>query len=130
VPENRAVIVSMLEPLGFELFQAASGHEGLCLAQALAPDLILMDIVMPDIGGLEVIRRLREIPSCRGVAIIAVSASAGADVQGDAVAAGANAFVAKPVDMRLLMQHTATLLDLDWIERADDSARNAGQAAA
>jgi len=130
VAENRTVIVSMLEPLGFETFQAASGHEGLCLAQALVPDLILMDVVMPDIGGLEVIRRLRDTPTCRNVAIIAVSASAGADVQGDADAAGANAFVAKPVDMTLLMQHTATLLDLDWIDRTDDSARNAGQAAA
>jgi hypothetical protein len=50
-PENRALLVDSAERLGFEVFEAATGHDGLAQSQSLQPDLILMDIVMPDIGG-------------------------------------------------------------------------------
>src|SRR6185369_11491737 len=62
VPENRALLVEALTGVGFEVFEAATGHDGLAQSQSLKPDLILMDIVMPDIGGMEVIRRLRRLP--------------------------------------------------------------------
>ena len=130
VAENRAVVVSMLEQLGFEMFQAATGYDALNLAQAVLPDLILMDIVMPDIGGLEVIRRLRKTPACRVVPIIAVSASASAEVQDNAVAAGANAFVPKPIDLKVLMQRTASLLRLSWVDGALEAGGRSGRAVA
>ena len=130
VAENRAVVVNMFEQLGFEMFQAATGYDALNLAQAVLPDLILMDIVMPDIGGLEVIRRLRKTPACRVVPIIAVSASASAEVQDNAVAAGANAFVPKPIDLKVLMQRTASLLRLSWVDGALEAGGRSGRAVA
>ena len=75
VAENRAVVVEMLGPLGFEMVEAVNGREGLKKAQALRPDLILMDIVMPEMDGLEATRRLRRLRALKDVPIIAVSAS-------------------------------------------------------
>jgi CheY-like chemotaxis protein len=118
VAENRAVVVNMLDRLGFEMSQACTGSEGLDKAKAIAPDMILLDIVMPDISGLDVVRHLRELPEFEAVPIVIVSASAVAEVQAQAMAAGADAFVAKPVDMKVLMQRTAALLRLSWTDAA------------
>jgi signal transduction histidine kinase len=116
VAENRAVLVDMLGRLGFEMFEASSGGAGLVEAEAVRPHLILMDVVMPDISGIEVIRRLRRLPALHDVPIVAISASASADIQESTLAAGANAFLPKPVDMQLLMQRTSGLLRLAWVE--------------
>ncbi len=128
VAENRAVIVKMLAHLGFDMIEAATGHDGLREAQARVPDLILMDIVLPDIGGLEVIRRLRQLPALRSVPIVAVSASASSDVQDQAVAAGANAFLPKPVDLKQLLQRTSSLLHLAWTDVAEAASERSGRA--
>jgi len=116
VAENRAVMVSMLGRLGFEMFEASCGCEGLACAQAIAPDLVLMDIVMPDIDGLEVIRRMRRMPALEAIPIVAVSASASSDVEHDTIAAGANAFLAKPVNLQALLQRTSALLEVAWTD--------------
>jgi CheY-like chemotaxis protein len=89
----------------------------------LLPDLVLMDIVMPDIGGLEVIRRLRKLPVFKAVPIIAISASATPEVEADTLTAGADAFLPKPVDLEALMARTASLLNLAWVEGTEWSGR-------
>ena len=122
IAENRALLVDALQRLGFDVSQAAGGHEGLAQAQAVLPDLILMDLVMPDLGGTEVIRRLRRLPVLDTVPIIAISASTTPEVEAGALAAGANAFLAKPVDFKALMQLTSSLLTLQWIEGGDRHA--------
>jgi signal transduction histidine kinase len=116
VAENRAVLVDMLGRLGFEMFEADCGTAGLSQAQDVLPHLILMDVVMPDISGIEVIRRLRTLPALADVPIVAISASAGVEIEQSTLAAGANAFLAKPVDLKLLMQRTSGLLRLNWID--------------
>jgi len=118
VAENRAVLVSMLGRLGFEMYEADCGSAGLLEAQAVHPHLILMDVVMPDISGVEVIRRLRQLPALHDVPIVAISASASTDIQESTLAAGANAFLPKPVDLQLLMQRTSGLLRLNWVDTA------------
>ena len=128
VAENRAVIVESLAALGFDVFQAACGYDGLSQAQSVLPDLVLMDIVMPDIGGLEVIRRLRKVPVLDAVPIIAISASATPEVEANTLSAGANAFLPKPVDLKALVARTGSLLHLAWVEgserrRIDPSGR-------
>jgi len=118
VAENRAVLVSALEGVGFDVHEAATGREGLAKAQSLQPDLILMDIVLPDIGGIEVIRRLRTLPAHAATPIIAVSASATPEVESRTIAAGANAFLAKPLHLKTLMQRAARLLQISSVDGA------------
>lgn len=115
VAENRAVVIDMLSPLGFEMVEAAGGLEGLEKAEAMRPDLILMDIVMPEIGGLEVTRRLRQLPAQKDIPIIAISAGASDINRESSLAAGVNAFLPKPIDFGILLTQVAELLKLNWI---------------
>ncbi len=116
VGENRAVLIDMLGPLGFATAEAVNGQEGLEQAKAVRPDLILMDIVMPTMDGLETMRRLRQLPDFKGIPIIAVSASAsGGDVT-SSMAAGANAFLPKPINLTELLAEMGVLLKLEWID--------------
>jgi CheY-like chemotaxis protein len=113
--ENRAMVVDMLGPLGFEVAEAENGCDALEKVQTLRPHLILMDSVMPEMDGLEATRRLHQLPDFREVPIIAISASASGDDEQDSLAAGANAFLPKPIDLGRLLAQIATLLALDWI---------------
>jgi len=96
VSQNRELLTDMLKPLGFVTVEAQDGQEGLERAQALLPDLILMDNVMPVMDGLEATRRLRALPALKHVPVIAISASAAADGKERALESGANAFLTKP----------------------------------
>ncbi|MFJ1260000.1 ATP-binding protein [Cupriavidus sp. CuC1] len=114
VAENRAVVVDMLGQIGFEMVEAENGCEGLEKAQTLRPDLILMDIVMPEMGGLEATRRLRQLPAQKDVPIIAISASASGGDKESSLAAGMSAFQPKPIDFGMLLAQIASLLKLSW----------------
>jgi signal transduction histidine kinase len=109
IAESRVPIVGMLQQMGFELYEASTGYDGLAEAPVISPHLVLVDIVMPDIGGLDVIRRLRNHEALGDVPIIAISASASADSQAAAIAAGADAFLAKPIDFQQLARAAAGL---------------------
>ena len=114
IAENRAVTIDLLTPLGFEVAEAANGREGLEMAQRLRPDLILMDIVMPELNGLAATRRLRQLDAFRDVPILAVSASVSASDSEQSLAAGMNAFLFKPLDADKLLEQMAKLLRLEW----------------
>ena len=116
VAENRAVVVDMLRPLGFEMDEAVNGCEGVEKARILQPALILMDIVMPEMGGLEAMRRLRQLPACKKMPIIAISASASGGDEANSLTAGANAFLPKPLHLGRLLTQIGALLKLQWIE--------------
>jgi signal transduction histidine kinase/DNA-binding NarL/FixJ family response regulator len=115
IAQNRAVAVDMLNQVGFEMSEAASGAEGLEKAQAVRPDLVLMDLVMPGMDGLEATRRLRALPALKAVPVIVLSASASISDQEKSLAAGANAFLAKPLDYGRLLAQIARLLHLGLI---------------
>jgi len=127
VSGNRAVLMDMLGRFGFLVFEAANGRDGLAQAQAVVPDLILMDIVMPDWNGQEVIARMREIPALHSVPIVAVSASATAEMRDQCMTAGADAFLSKPIDMKLLLQRASSLLNLSWTDEAAQFAVTGSQ---
>jgi CheY-like chemotaxis protein len=115
IPENRAVVVDLLVSLGFEVIEAANGEDGLEMAQRLRPDLILMDIAMPKLDGLEVTRRLRQQPDFGEVPIIALSASVSESDSEQCLAAGMNAFIPKPLEVDKLLEQIESLLGLEWI---------------
>jgi len=122
VADNRALLVTALESVGFDVREASGGLQGIEQAQELRPDLIIMDIVMPEVDGIEAIRRLRELPVQSATPIIAVSASATPEVEARTLAAGANAFLAKPVNMQGLLKTVAHLLRIEPASSARSDA--------
>ena len=122
VVENRAIIVDVLGQLGFEMMEARNGVEGLEKAQAWQPDLILMDIVMHEMDGLEATRQMRRLPLLQQVSIIAISASVLESDAKQCLAAGMNAFLPKPVDFNRLLPQIAELLQLKWRYELQQSA--------
>jgi CheY-like chemotaxis protein len=112
IAENRTVLVDMLAPLGFAMAPAQDGLEA--LAQSWSPDVVLMDIRMPDLDGLEATRRLRALPALSQVVIIAVSASAFVHHRDHYLASGANDFVPKPVQYAQLLEVLGSYLALEW----------------
>jgi len=113
-PVNRAMVCDLLGALGFEVAQAANGQQGLDRAQALRPDLIVMDNVMPVMDGITATRQLRRIDGLRAVPVIAASASASPEDSKASLAAGADVFLAKPLDQMQLLHHIGRLLRLRW----------------
>jgi CheY-like chemotaxis protein len=126
VAANRLLLADMLRPLGFEMAEAASGREGLEKAPSLGPDLILMDSVMPETDGPETTWRLRKLPGLGQVAIIAISANASGSNEATALAAGADAFLPKPIDLKALLAQIGNLLKLQWTCELRESGAAAG----
>jgi len=119
IANNRALMVDFLQPLGFEVHEAVDGAEGLARVQALMPDLIVMDNMMPVLDGLEATRRLRASPQTRQLPIVCVSASATLAARQSSFEAGVSAFLAKPVDLRDLLEEIGRLLRLEWVYEAE-----------
>jgi CheY-like chemotaxis protein len=93
----------MLVSLGYSVDRAINGQEAIELCASLKPDLILMDIDMPYVNGLDAIRVIRQTPEHASLPIIAVTAMSGVAEEQACLAAGANAFLAKPYPLRDLM---------------------------
>jgi len=114
VAGNRKMLIDLLAPLGFEVHVATDGQQALEQAQRLNPDVVLMDNVMPVMDGLEATRRLRAMPEVAGIPIIAISAGAQPSDRAASLAAGANAFLTKPVRIDDLLDNIGALLKLRW----------------
>lgn len=95
---------------------AKNGIEAVNLAQTNHPDLILMDIQMPQLDGLEAIRRIRQIPALANVPILAVTALAMEGDRDRCLAAGANEYICKPIRLKQLSHLIHTLLPKSSIE--------------
>lgn len=102
--DNRLFLRDLLNPLGFETQEAQDGEE--CLGQALAfqPDVILMDLRMPNMDGLEATRKIRTIPELKDVVIIAISASSFEHNRHECLEAGTDAFLSKPFRIIKLLE--------------------------
>ncbi|WP_322111892.1 ATP-binding protein [Aerosakkonema funiforme] len=113
--ENRAILVGLLQPLGFEIEEATDGQDCLDKAASFKPDLILTDLVMPIMDGFEATRRIRNSPEFAGVVVIATSASAFDLEQQKSMDAGCDAFIPKPVRAEELLEKLRNHLGLEWI---------------
>ncbi|MCS6958520.1 MAG: ATP-binding protein [Pseudanabaenaceae cyanobacterium SKYGB_i_bin29] len=114
--DNREVVAGMLLPLGFNLIMASDGVEGIQVAEKERPDLIITDLVMPNMDGFEMVRRLRQNPLLQDTKIIASSASVFRSDQDKCMQIGCNGFVAKPVQADDLFSKVQQVLQLEWIE--------------
>jgi two-component system cell cycle response regulator DivK len=88
---------------GYEILSAADGAEGIAMAAAEQPDLILMDLNLPEIDGWEATRRLKADPATRGIPIIALTAHAMAGDREKALASGCDEFDTKPIEFDRLL---------------------------
>jgi two-component system cell cycle response regulator DivK len=100
----------LLEESGYRVVQASSGAEALDLARRDHPDLALMDLGLPDIGGLEVTRRLKAEPTTREIAVLALTGRALDADQRACEEAGCSGYLTKPVDSHRLLEVIEGLL--------------------
>ena len=107
----------LLELSGFNVAEATNGAEAVRSAEFERPEIILMDLSLPIIDGLAATRRIRQLPELAGVPIIAVSAHDTADFHAEALAAGCNAYVTKPIDYSDLEDLITLLLAKSKSER-------------
>jgi two-component system, cell cycle response regulator DivK len=108
--DNRFMMRRLLEMTGYRVVEAMNGEEAVKLAQAESPQLILMDLSLPVIDGLAATRLIRKLPDFQSTPIIAVSAHDTSDFQSEAIAAGCNTYVTKPIDFNELEQLIGQLL--------------------
>lgn len=118
VEDGRIVICDFLELRGFELATAADGVEAVDKAFELRPDLILMDIWLPNLDGLEATRRIKADPRTADVPILALTAHALASARAEAEAAGCDGVITKPFFPRDLEREVRRHLGMD----VDDEA--------
>ncbi len=109
-PQNMRLIEMALSAESYTLLEATNGEEALEVVKKERPDLIIMDIQLPKMSGLEVTRKLREIPEFSRTSIIAVTAYAMKGDKEKALDAGCNAYLSKPISARDLPNLIAKML--------------------
>jgi CheY-like chemotaxis protein/MinD-like ATPase involved in chromosome partitioning or flagellar assembly len=109
-PGTLDIITMTLERHGYEVLSATSGEEGLKLARRYQPELVLLDIMMPDMDGLEVCRRLRQMDEMAGIPIIMFTALSQAEDKLAGFAAGADDYLAKPTRPNELLRRVRSIL--------------------
>jgi signal transduction histidine kinase/DNA-binding response OmpR family regulator len=113
-PTNVGLLVAILEPLGFEVLTARNGREALRQALERPPDLVLLDLVMPEMDGLETVRQMRQHTELDATRIVGVSASVTGSERKQAFTAACDGFLGKPIQVRELLQTIGRLLQLEW----------------
>lgn len=108
--QNRDALSRRLQRHGYDVIMAVDGLQGVEIAQAELPDLILMDLNLPDVDGWEATRILKEAPETRAIPIMAMTAHAIAGDQERALQAGCDDYHAKPVDFQRLLTQIEALL--------------------
>jgi two-component system cell cycle response regulator DivK len=108
--ENRDSLSRRLQRRGFEVLMAADGKVGLEMAQTEKPDLILMDMNMPELDGWEATRQLKALPATQHVSVIALTAHAMSGDRERALEVGCADYHTKPVEFARLLTQIETLL--------------------
>jgi len=111
--ENRRMLKEMLIPFGFQLFEAIDGVDALEKALEHIPDIILMDITMPKINGIEATSRVKSMPLLKNTIVIVVTAGVMKDMKNQCFEAGCDDFIPKPVQMEDLLSKIVTFLNID-----------------
>lgn len=112
--EELVELVQMrLEHAGYRVSTAADGLQALAMARQVQPHLVLLDVLMPGLNGIQVCEALKSDPATQGIRIIIVSAKVQQEDQHEGLAAGADAYLTKPFTMATLMQEVASHLPHD-----------------
>jgi signal transduction histidine kinase/class 3 adenylate cyclase len=111
-PDLRAYIAGILRQTGYQVFTAKNGAEGYQLAFAQRPQLIVTDLMMPQVTGLEMIQMIRNEPDLKGIPIILLTAKADEETHLEGMEHGADAYLSKPFNDRILLAEVRNLLSL------------------
>jgi CheY-like chemotaxis protein len=103
-PLNMELAADLLNAAGYEVLQAATAERGIQLARSLLPDLILMDTSLPGMDGLQAIMILKSEPATQNIPVVSLTANAMKGDEETARAAGALAYVTKPIDTRTFVK--------------------------
>jgi len=111
--DNRELVVKVLEINGYKVIEAVDGEDAIEKIRTENPDLILMDLYIPKIDGYEVTRRLKGDRGLRDIPVIALTAHAMKGDMEDALAAGCDGYISKPIDVRELPGQIKRFLKTD-----------------
>jgi two-component system, cell cycle response regulator DivK len=109
--KNRKLVRDVLSHEGYRILETENGEDAVRLAQAERPALVLMDIQLPGIDGIEALRRLRGEPATRTIPVIAVTASAMTQDRATIMAAGFDGYQSKPISVRPFLAAVREALD-------------------
>lgn len=109
-PENRLLVKRVLEAEGYQVVEADSGGTGLQKAERLKPNLVLMDINLPEIDGYELTHRLKQMPHLAGVPVVAMTANVMKGDRERTLAAGCDGYIQKPIDVDQLPLQVARFM--------------------
>jgi CheY-like chemotaxis protein len=107
---SRELIVDILRPLLLEVAEAPDGITAIVAARGMRPDLVILDLTMPDMDGFAVLKELRNEPECAGTPVLAVTANAMPAERSKALLAGFSDFLTKPIRGAELRQRVVALL--------------------
>jgi len=109
-PQNMRLVRKFLAMAGYEMIEATNGLSGLAVAAKESPDLILMDVNLPDIDGLEATTRLKALPDLAHIPVVALTANAMHGDKERCKAAGCDGYIPKPITKNELLNTIASLL--------------------
>jgi CheY-like chemotaxis protein len=109
--DSRDTLRLLLGLWGHDVEVAADGQEGLEKARHLRPDLILMDMALPGVDGLEVTRQLKADPATAQIKVVALTANALKGTEEQALAAGCSGYIAKPIELKKFMVQVTNFLE-------------------
>jgi two-component system, cell cycle response regulator DivK len=109
--KNRKLVRDALHFKGYRTIEAVTGEDGVRLAREQHPALVLMDIQLPGITGVEALGQLRAEPSTRDIPVIAVTASVMPEDRKDIMAAGFNGFQGKPISVKELLETVRQIVE-------------------
>jgi len=101
---NMKLFRDLLEAHGFSIIETDNGAAAVDMVREILPDLILMDIQLPEVSGLDIIREMKNAEEIRHIPVIAVTAFAMKDNEAEIIASGCEAYVAKPISIEPFME--------------------------
>jgi len=108
--QNRKLARDLLQVHGYRTIEAETGEDAIVLASTRAPDLVVMDVHLPGMSGVDALVKMRAAPTTRAIPVLAFTASVMPQDRSEIMAAGFDAFMSKPIDLEAFLQTVADAL--------------------
>ncbi len=109
-PVNVILLQEILNKAGYLVLTASSGTESLQVMEQIRPDLVFMDIMMPDMNGIEVLGRIKDDPATQNIPVIMITASRNDIYREESIKKGASAYIVKPISNKIILDTVENIL--------------------